>query len=220
MVFSFAVIMIYMAMKNQRILSYILMIAAICSVVNNSAVFNTLKENIEVFRCRYIDHTTPSVMSYDEVYSVKLFDQIKADIEYGGEWSIAFGMHPAILTYNGIATLDGYHSWYSQDYKEKFREIIAPEFEIDPAFERYFDAWGGRAYIFSNEVTYEPVRTMNVSEAPMLINPSAFEKMGGKWVFSRIPITNSTELNMNLVGIYTEATSLYEIYVYQSNGGQ
>lgn len=78
---------------------------------------------------------------------------------------------------------------------------------------------GERAYIFSNEVTYEPVRTMNVTEAPMLIDPSAFERLGGKWVFSRIPITNNTELNMDLIGIYTEPSSPYEIYVYKSDGG-
>lgn len=215
--FLFAVIVIYMAMKNQRIISYILIVAVGYSIVNNPTIYDTLRVNIVSFKSRYIYHTTPA-MSYDEVYSVKLFDKIKESIGYDGEWSIAFGIHPAILTYNGISTLDGYHSWYSQDYKEKFRQIIAPELEIDQHNREYFDNWGGRAYIFSNEATFEPVRTMNVSEAPMLIDPSAFERMGGKWVFSRIPITNSTELNMNLIGTYTEPSSLYEIYVYMSNG--
>ncbi|MCI8798378.1 MAG: hypothetical protein HFH88_01010 [Lachnospiraceae bacterium] len=215
--FLFAVIVIYMAMKNQRIISYILIVAVGYSIVNNPTIYDTLRVNIVSFKSRYIYHTTPA-MSYDEVYSVKLFDKIKESIGYDGEWSIAFGIHPAILTYNGISTLDGYHSWYSQDYKEKFRQIIAPELEIDQHNREYFDNWGGRAYIFSNEATFEPVRTMNVSEAPMLIDPSAFERMGGKWVFSRIPITNSIELNMNLIGTYTEPSSLYEIYVYMSNG--
>lgn len=214
--FLFATIMIYMAVKNQRIMSYILIIVAGYSIVNNPTVYDTLRTNIISFKGKYIDNTTPE-MSYDEVYSVKLFDKIKEDIGYNGEWAIAFGMHPAILTYNGIATLDGYHSWYSQDYKEKFREIIAPEFEIDQHNRDYFDNWGGRAYIFSNEVTYRSVRTMNVLEAPMLIDPLAFERMGGKWVFSRISITNSTELNMNFIGVYIDPTSPYEIYVYRSN---
>lgn len=214
--FLFAVIVIYMAMKNQRIMSYILIAAVGYSIVSNPTTYDTLRTNIAAFKCRYIDHTIPA-MSYDEVYSVKLFDEIKESIGYDGGWSIAFGMHPAILTYNGIATLDGYHSWYSQDYKEKFRELIAPELEIDQEYREYFDKWGGRAYIFSSEATFEPVRTMNVSEAPMLIDAPTFEQMGGRWVFSRIPITNSTELNMNLIGKYTESSSLYEIYVYKSN---
>ena len=215
--FLFAAIMIYMAMKNQKILSYILIAAAGYSIVKNPAMYDTWRTNIISFKNRYIDHISPAEMSYDEIYSVKLFDKIKDNIGYDGEWSIAFGMHPAILTYNGIATLDGYHSWYSQDYKEKFRELIAPELAIDQRNREYFDNWGGRAYIFSNEVTYNPSRTTNVLEAPMLIDPSAFERLGGKWIFSRIHITNSTELNMDLIDVYTEPASPYEIYVYQSN---
>lgn len=215
--FLFAAVMVYMAVKNQRILSYILIIAAGYTIIKNPAVYDTLRTNVILFKNRYIDHTIPVEMSYDEVYSVKLFDKMKEHIEYNGEWSVAFGMHPAILTYNGIAALDGYHSWYSQDYKEKFREIIAPELEIDEQNRRYFDNWGGRAYIFSNEVTYNPVKRMNVSEAPMLIDPLAFERLGGKWIFSRIPITNSADLNIILIGKYTDKTSPYEIYVYKLN---
>lgn len=215
--FLFAVIVIYMAMKNQRIVSHILIAVTGCSIVSNPTAYDTLRSNAAAFKCRYIDHTAPA-LSYEEVYSVKLFDEMKESIGYDGEWSIAFGMHPAILTYNGIAALDGYHSWYSQDYKEQFRELIAPELEIDQQYREYFDNWGGRAYIFSNEATFEPVRTMNVSEAPMLIDPSTFERMGGTWVFSRIPITNSEELNLSHVGTYTESSSPYEIYVYKSQG--
>lgn len=215
--FLFAIIVIYMAMKNQRILSYLLIVIVGHSVVWNPTIYDTLRVNVVSFKSRYIYHTVPA-MSYDEIYSVKLFDQIKENIGYDGEWSIAFGMHPAILTYNGIATLDGYHSWYSQDYKEKFRELIAPEFEIDQYYREYFDNWGGRAYVFSKEATFEPVRAMNVSEAPMLIDSSTFEEMGGKWIFSRIPITNSAELNISFIGTYTEPSSPYEIYVYKLKG--
>lgn len=142
--FLFAIIMIYMAMKNQKIMSYILIVLAGYAIVENPTTNDTLRVNIASLKSRQINHTTQS-MSYDEVYFVKLFDSIKETIGYDGEWAVAFGMHPAVLTYNGIAALDGYHSWYSQDYKEKFREMIAPELEIDQQYREYFDNWGGKS---------------------------------------------------------------------------
>ena len=54
---------------------------------------------------------------------------MKEDIGYEGEWSAAYGLHPAVLEYNGIATLDGYLGFYPQSYKEDFRRIIAPALE-------------------------------------------------------------------------------------------
>ena len=63
-------------------------------------------------------------LSYGEFYSEELFAKAKEDIGYNGEWSAAYGFHPAILEYNGISTLDGYLGFYSQDYKDRFRKVI------------------------------------------------------------------------------------------------
>ncbi len=52
-------------------------------------------------------------LDYGQFYAVDLFEEIKEDIGYQGEWSVAYGFHPAILEYNGIATLDGYLGFYS-----------------------------------------------------------------------------------------------------------
>lgn len=65
-------------------------------------------------------------LTWEEFYSEDLFTRVKESIGYNGEWSIAYGMHPGILEQNGIATLDGYLSYYSLDYKEQFRALIAP----------------------------------------------------------------------------------------------
>ena len=87
-----------------------------------------------------------------------MFEEIKEEIEYDGEWSVAYGMHPAVLQYNGIATLDGYLGFYEQEYKEAFRKVIAPALESNEWSRAYFDDWGARAYVFSasGENTYVP----------------------------------------------------------------
>lgn len=87
------------------------------------------------------------ILSYREFYSTELFERIKSDIGYAGEWSVAYGMHPAILNYNGIATLDGYLSYYPKEYNDRFRKLIKPELEVDAGHEEYYESYGERAYI-------------------------------------------------------------------------
>ena len=168
------------------------------------------EEKIEAFVGRDLE-----LLTYKEFYSTELFEKIKEDIHYQGEWSIAFGMHPAILEYNGISTLDGYLSYYPQSYKEQFRKLIEPELDIDPDNREYFDSWGGRAYIYSNEISYNPARIMSRDEADMNIDPKVFRDMKGKYIFSRVRICNADALGIELLNQYQREGSPYIIYLYQ-----
>lgn len=163
----------------------------------------------------YTGRPYTGMFSYKEFYSTDLFERIKQDIGYKGEWSIAFAMHPSIIEYNGIATLDGYCSFYSQSYKEQFRKLILPDLLIDKKNQKYFDNWGGRAYIFSDEIEYAPERKLSKTEANMLIDMDVFKDMGGKYVFSRVKIKNAKSLGLSLAGVYSDGESPYTIYVYR-----
>lgn len=157
-----------------------------------------------------------NMLSYKEFYSVDLFDKIKEEIGYNDEWSIAYGMHPAVINYNGIASLDGYLSYYSKDYKDQFRKLIAPDLDEDPEHADYFDSWGGRAYVYSKDVSYAPYRTLDVKEAELLIDLDVFRDMGGKFVFSRVAVSNVKALGMKEVGLFKDDSSPYTIYVYET----
>lgn len=156
-------------------------------------------------------------LNYREFYSEELFDIIKEKIGYNGEWAAAYGMHPAVLQYNGIATLDGYLGLYEQEYKEKFREVIAPALETAEFNRAYYDDWGARAYLFSgsDEGSYLPYRELNLTDTTLSINSAAFKDMGGKYIFSRIEISNREELNLTLKGTYSAESSPYVIYLYE-----
>ena len=130
---------------------------------------------------------------------------------------MAYGMHPAVIEYNGIATLDGYHSFYPERYKRKFRRLIAPDLDLDEPNRKYFDYWGGRAYLFSNEINYQPVRDMGIDSARLNIAPDVFREMGGVYIFSRVAISNATELGLKSAGIYMDKESPYTIYVYKAS---
>lgn len=210
--FSFMVVLYRLSKKWLRAL---LLILAFCVLCVTPATYNTLGANLRLLKAE-ISGNTYSELTYREFYSEDLFAKIKEDIDYNGEWSIAFGMHPAILQYNAIATLDGYLSMYPAEYKTQFRELIEPNFEEDPNHAWYFDSWGGRAYIFSSEVDFQPVRVMPQTEANMNIDPDVFRQMGGKYVFSRVSVKNASDLGLDEVGIYTSEESPYAIYVYKT----
>lgn len=199
-------------------LANIIAVFAVLIVMFEPQVYNDFYYTCYNNAYRILKHAEPSSLNYSEFYSADLFDEIKADIDYHqGEWSVAYGMHPAVLQYNGISTLDGYLGLYSQEYKEKFREIIAPALEQSPEFKTYFDDWGARAYIFagSGENTYNPVRNQNITDHRLYMNTEAFEQMGGTYIFSRIAIDNMNDLGLELAGKYENESSPYVIYVYK-----
>ncbi len=154
-------------------------------------------------------------LNYSEFYAEDLFDEIKQQIGYNGEWSVAYGFHPAVLEYNGIATLDGYLSFYGKAYKNEFRQLIAPELNINEEKRKYFDNWGGRAYVFSDDLGYSPVKILPVIESNLNIDQDVFHKMGGKYIFSRVKISNARELGLTEVNEFSDGNFAYTIFVYE-----
>ncbi|MBO5621845.1 MAG: hypothetical protein J5959_09490, partial [Butyrivibrio sp.] len=146
-----------------------------------------------------------------------LFDSIKENIGYNGEWSASYGMHPAILNYNGIASVDGYLGMYAQEYKDKWQKVIEPAFEGSPSLASYFMGWGARVNLISasDENTYAPLRIMDPEDKRLVCNLDELKSLDCKYIFSRVQFSNATEIGINLVGTYTNENSPYTIYVYE-----
>ncbi|MCQ2498336.1 MAG: DUF6044 family protein [Lachnospiraceae bacterium] len=157
-------------------------------------------------------------LSYKEFYSEELFDEIKEDIGYCGQWSVAYGLYPAILEYNGIRTLDGYLGYYPEFYKKEFRKIIAPALDRIPESQSYFDNWGARCYLYSgtNPTIISAGRNYDYESEDIYINLNALKEFGGRYIFSRVEITNAAEAGLTLVKKYENASSPYTIYLYQT----
>lgn len=157
-------------------------------------------------------------LSYEQFYAVELFEEIKADIDYQGEWAAAYGFHPAVLEYNGIATLDGYLGFYPQQYKEAFRKVIAPALERVEATRIYYDDWGARAYLYSGTdlSIVSATKTVYATDDRIYIDGEAFQNLGGKYLFSRIKLSNAAEAGLSLVGEYTATDGSMSVYVYHT----
>ena len=220
--FALAIILSRLAWKNY--LKLIVCLVVLLSICANPKGYNHIFWNSYItvtnilgddWFIKHKGHEPTKFLSYGDFYSTELFDEIKEDIGYNGEWSIAYGLYPSVLNYNDIATLDGYLSYYSMDYKEQFRKLIAPELTVDSSNQQYFDTYGGRAYIFSPNFELSSYRNFEVTEDDMLIDTEVFREMGGKYVFSRVKVLNSDVLDLDLLGVYSNEKSPYTIYAYK-----
>ncbi|MDE7358900.1 MAG: hypothetical protein K2N39_05625, partial [Lachnospiraceae bacterium] len=176
----------------------------------NDLYYTCYNRAYEHFHGREVDE-----LSYGQFYAVGLFEQIKADIGYEGEWAAAYGFHPAVLEYNGIATLDGYLGFYSQQYKEDFRKIIAPALERVEATRIYYDDWGARAYLYSGTdlSIVSATKTVYATDDHIYMDGEAFRALGGQYLFSRIKLSNARETGLSLLGEYTADDGSMTVYV-------
>lgn len=181
-------------------------------------VYNDFYSNCYHHAFEILKGTPSTQLSFEQFYSEDLFEEIKEEIGYDGEWAAAYGMHPAVLQYNGIATLDGYLGLYSEEYKQQFGKLIAPALEGSEEFRTTFWESGIRAYFYSGagENTYQPLKELNLSDDKLYIDGDVFREMDGKYIFSRIKISNEKELGLELIGEYGHETSPYIIYIYRN----
>lgn len=224
--FLWYLVFIFILFEIKKIkIRYMLCLLQLFIVIVTPTAYNDFIQNVRNLNLRkynYIKNNSflykifnNAGLSYQEFFSENLFNNIKADIRYSNEKAVAFGFVPSILSYNGIHTLDGYHNAYSLEYKNKFKKVIYPELLLDEKNKNYFEGWGGRAYIFSNEVTYEPLRNLTVNEADLIIDENEFKKLEGVYIFSRVKIKNYKDKKLKYINKYSEKTSPYIIYLYK-----
>ena len=203
--------------KNLKMFANLLAVVSLLIIVLSGTRYNDLYHTCFSQIYRLVKGGKTQQLSFGEFYSEELFEQAKKDMGYQGEWSVAYGFYPAILEYNGIATLDGYLGFYAQSYKEDFRKIIAPALERVEESRDYFDSWGARAYLYSGTdlSVVNAQRSLNVTDQDIYIDIDAFKALGGKYIFSRIELTNEAEAGLERIGTYANEQSPYVLYVYQ-----
>ncbi|WP_245831015.1 DUF6044 family protein [Sediminibacillus massiliensis] len=164
-----------------------------------------------------VHHKTPS---FREFYAVEQFEQIQ---DYIGlpkdQYRVAsIGLHPAIAQYNGFYTLDTYNNLYPITYKYEFRKIIAKELEKNKSLKRYFDEWGSRCYLFVDELgkKYDYEKTTNKKIKNLELNIEAFKNLGGRYIFSSVPILNAAETDLKLLKVFEHSESAWKIHLYQA----
>ena len=157
--------------------------------------------------------------SVKEFYAEEQFTEIKNHIGRPQEdYRVAsIGLHPAIAQYNGYYTLDTYNNFYPLTYKYQFRQIIEKELEKNKKIRTYFDEWGGRCYLFTDELGKHYIfkKTSKKRIKNLELNLEPFKAMGGEFIFSAVPIDNASENGLELDKIFKSKSSAWEIYLYE-----
>lgn len=203
---------------KRRFPAFALGMAAILAVVGTQGEYSDFYNTCYCNLYKVLKHKEVNQLSYGEFYGVSLISRIKDEIGYTPDEGVcAYGFHPAMLSYNGIATIDGYCGYYSQAYKESFREAIAPTLEKNSNWQAYYDEWGCRAYLFpaSGENIYDFGANAGSVPQEILINEQALKGLGCKYIFSRVEITNSAGMRLDFIGEYSDDGTPYSVYVYQ-----
>jgi hypothetical protein len=169
------------------------------------------------FNDEIIYHTKPSVK---EFYAEELFDKVENYISLPQEdYRVAsIGIHPAIAQYNGFYTLDTYNNFYPLRYKYKFRKIIEQELAKNKTIQTYFDEWGGRCYLFSDELgkRYMFNKDSKNRIKHLELNSQAFKELGGMYIFSALPIENAEKIKLELENVFTSREAAWKIYLYKA----
>jgi hypothetical protein len=155
-----------------------------------------------------------------EFYAVEMFREIEEYIALPKEeYRVAsIGIHPAIAQYNGFYTLDTYNNFYPLAYKHQFRKIIEKELAKNKRVRKYFDKWGGRCYIFTAQLGkhYMIKKDSKLHLNHLELNTNVFKKMGGRYIFSALPIDNAKKNQLLLVKVFESRTSAWKIYLYET----
>ncbi len=168
----------------------------------------------EEIHYRFIHHTP----TFEEFYAEKLFSDID---QYIGKPKSSYrvasiGLHPAVAQYNGFYTLDTYNNFYPLTYKYQFRKIIRYELEKNKTLQRYFDEWGSRCYIFVDELgkKFDYKKSSKKRITNLHLDTAVFYEMGGRYLFSSVPIDNAAENHLALVKSFEDDLSYWKIYLY------
>lgn len=169
------------------------------------------------FNDEIIYQKKPTVKQF---YAEELFQEIKEHIALPQEeYRVAsIGIHPAVAQYNGFFTLDTYNNFYPLSYKHQFRKIIEKELAKNKMIRKYFDTWGGRCYIFTAQLgkRYMIKKDSKRHLKDLQLNTAVFKEMGGRYIFSALPIDNAEENQLVLEKIFVSKLAAWKIYLYKT----
>ncbi len=170
-------------------------------------------------KSQYKNNCNVGLMSWKEYFASDVMAQIKEAIgKDQTTYKVAsLGICPALALEAGFYCIDGYSNNYSLDYKHAFREIISAELEKTPSMKAYFDDWGSRCYLFTEESQnyYYLAKGADFRYDTLELNTSAMKDLGCEYLFAGAEITNAEDMDLELLGRFSTSESYYEVWVYE-----
>lgn len=156
-------------------------------------------------------------------YSPDLFDKIKQHIPLAvSQYKVAsFGIDPAVASYNGLYTIDGYINNYPLEYRNKFREVIDEDLSVIRQKFGYseFETRGHFCYLQTVDLIAKsdlqiPADKLNPLNGIQKVhwNFTALKNLGCNYIISSAEIENKTN---NLLLMNEFENQFYKLYLYK-----
>lgn len=175
-------------------------------------------------KSQYRNNRNVGLISWSDYFAEDLMRNIENTIfektgKHQQEYRVAsLGMCPAVALEAGFYCIDGYSNNYSLEYKHAFRGIIAEELEKCPPMKAYFDDWGSRCYLFTEESQnyYYLAKDADFQYRNLQLNTDKMRALGCDYLFSAAEIeeSNAAELELKKIGVFETEESYYRIWVY------
>jgi hypothetical protein len=177
------------------------------------------KENIKVALNRaYDNYDNQSLVSFKRYYDEESFDKIKKEYsEIKSSLVMCYGIHPGVVSYNGLNTIDFYQNIYLLDYNFKFRQFLNEHSNSD--FYNQLIYWGNRLYfidnfLYENWLFKDRVIVSGLKTIEPYFGWSALKLYGVSYVISSVEFSNL--INLTQIGSYSSGEgAIKEYYIYR-----
>ena len=217
--FAFSLSILSDALKGgiKTVIFFILFFVSVGLTAFKSGCDNDLKPNI----LKIIRNGEYNQISWENFFATDLFEEVDALIgrEKPDYRVVSLGIYPAAAAYNGFYCLDAYSNNYDVNYKHEFRKIIAKELEKSDYLKDWYDNWGNRCYLVTNETQnyflYTKIYNSYVTDYDFDLE--ALKKMGCDYIISALYLVASEENGLKLLNeqrIESE-DSWFGLWVYE-----
>ena len=159
-----------------------------------------------------------SPITYNQFFSSIQMKEIESFIgKEKSEYRVgSIGLYPSIPQKAGFFTIDAYASSYPLEQKIRFREIIENELNKNKENADYFDNWGGRCYLFIDELNRNSVMKNNNQVINNLnLNYKKLKNMNCQYLLSAVKIENISEKELKFEKVFKDKESYWDIFLYK-----
>lgn len=158
-------------------------------------------------------------ISYQNFYSRSVYSRIKSTLgplDKNTRFA-CLGIYPGIAQFNGLHTIDGYVSNYPLSYKKEFREIIQAELKKDASIQKYFDFWGSRCYLFTEQTgkNFLVQQGSNETYKNLELDVNKLNALECKYILSALPIESHESAGFHFMGEFQDPSNPYKVFLYK-----
>lgn len=221
--FLFAVIILYIiewvrTSKKKKIVmcfTKFFLLMVVFTIAGNVLYNSTFKVNVR----QMVNPSTSNSITWDKYYNEALFKEVDSYIGIPKEdyRVISLGIAPSMPLYSGFYCLDGYSNNYDLNYKNEFRKIMEEELSKNEALRMYYDNWGNRCYLLSDELGQDFFyrKGNEIIVKNLELNTKQIYEMGGRYLFSGVQIDDNRVPNLQFEKYFENENSSIGIYLYK-----